>query len=163
MQETKVRSLGWEDPLEKRMATHSCILAWRIPWTEEPGGLQSMGLQRVRHDWVMWLTLKIKGLLCSEIWLPFLLPHSSSRRHYPEGPGHSVWAHISLESHQAPRPKLYHGISGPSCLPGIPTMVSPTKAAPLHPPVLLPSRSPSRFPSLCLWEVRGTWLGLGHG
>ena len=43
VQETQVQSLGWEDPLEKGMATHSCILAWRMPWTEEPGGLQSMG------------------------------------------------------------------------------------------------------------------------
>ena len=50
MLETQVRSLGWEDPLEKGMATHSIILAWGIPWTEEPGGLQSMGLQRVRHN-----------------------------------------------------------------------------------------------------------------
>ena len=50
MQETGVRFLGWEDPLEEGMATHSSVLAWRIPWTEEPGGLQSMGLQRVRHD-----------------------------------------------------------------------------------------------------------------
>ena len=50
MQETWVRSLGWEDTLEKGMATHSSILAWRTPWTEEPGGLQSMGSQRVRHD-----------------------------------------------------------------------------------------------------------------
>ena len=50
MQETWVQSLGQEDPLEKGMATHSSILAWEIPWTEEPGGLQSMGLQRVRHD-----------------------------------------------------------------------------------------------------------------
>ena len=50
MQETHVRSLGQEDPLEKEMATHSCILAWRIPWTEEPGRLQSMGLQRDGHD-----------------------------------------------------------------------------------------------------------------
>ena len=50
MQETWVRSLGWEDPLEKEMATHSSILTWRIPWTEEPGGLQSMGSQRVGHD-----------------------------------------------------------------------------------------------------------------
>ena len=49
-QETWVRSLGREDPLEKGMATHSSILAWRIPWIEEPGGLQSMGLQTVRHD-----------------------------------------------------------------------------------------------------------------
>ena len=50
MQETEVCSLGWEDPLEKGMATHSSILAWRISWTEEPGGLQSLGLQRVRYD-----------------------------------------------------------------------------------------------------------------
>ena len=50
MQETWVQSLGQEDPLEKRMATHSSILSWRIPWTEEPGGLQSMELQKVRHD-----------------------------------------------------------------------------------------------------------------
>ena len=50
MQETQVQPLGWEDPLENGMATHSSILAWRIPWTEEPGKLQSMGLQRVRLD-----------------------------------------------------------------------------------------------------------------
>ena len=50
IQETWVRSLGQEDPLEKEMATHSSILAKRIPWTEEPDGLQSMGSQRVRHD-----------------------------------------------------------------------------------------------------------------
>ena len=49
-QETQVQFLGQEDPLEKGMATNSRILIWRIPWTEEPGGLQSMGLQRVRHD-----------------------------------------------------------------------------------------------------------------
>ena len=49
MQEMQVRSLGQEDPLEKRMATLSCTLAWRIPWTEKPGRLQSMGLQRVGH------------------------------------------------------------------------------------------------------------------
>ena len=48
--ETWVQSLRWEDPLEEGMATHSSILAWRIPWTEEPGGLQSMGPQRVRYD-----------------------------------------------------------------------------------------------------------------
>ena len=51
MQEVRVRSLGWEDPLEEGMKTHSSILAWRIPWTEESGGLQSMGSQRVGHDW----------------------------------------------------------------------------------------------------------------
>ena len=52
IQETQVQSLGLEDPCEKEMATHSSILARRIPWTEGPDGLQSMGLQRVRHDWV---------------------------------------------------------------------------------------------------------------
>ena len=50
MKETQVRSLGQEDPLEKGMATHSSILVWRIPWTEEPGRLQSLGSQRDRHD-----------------------------------------------------------------------------------------------------------------
>ena len=50
MQETKVQSLGW-DTLQKGMLTHSTVLAWRIPWTQEPGGLQPMGSQRVRHDW----------------------------------------------------------------------------------------------------------------
>ena len=52
MQETGVQSLGQEDPLDKEMATHSGILARRIPWTEEPGGLQSMGVQRIGHDLV---------------------------------------------------------------------------------------------------------------
>ena len=60
MRETWVRSLGQEDPLEKEMATHSSILAWRIPWTEELGGLQSMGLQRVGHDGETSLSLSEK-------------------------------------------------------------------------------------------------------
>ena len=77
VQETQVWSLGWEDPLEKEMATHSSILAWKIPWTEEPGRLQSMGLQRVGHDWATLLLrspirLKISsGFLV--IFLIFLL------------------------------------------------------------------------------------------
>ena len=50
MRETWVQSLGWEDPLEEGMTTHSIILAWRIPWIKEPGGLQSMGSQRVGHN-----------------------------------------------------------------------------------------------------------------
>ena len=50
MWETQIRSLGWEDPLEMEMATHSSTVAWKIPWTEEPGRLQSMGSQRVGHD-----------------------------------------------------------------------------------------------------------------
>ena len=57
MQETWVRSLGWEDSLEKGTATHSNILAWRIPWTEGPGGLQSTGSQRVGHNRATFTTL----------------------------------------------------------------------------------------------------------
>ena len=56
MWEAWVQSLGWGDPLEKKMGTHSSILAWRIPWTEEPGGLQSMGSLRVGHDWATSLS-----------------------------------------------------------------------------------------------------------
>ena len=76
MQETQVHSLGWEDPLEKEMATHSGILAWRIPWTEEPGGLQFPGSQRVGHGWVtnsftfkenrMWW-IEWRMLFCTEM------------------------------------------------------------------------------------------------
>ena len=65
MQETWVWSPGWEDPLEKGMAPHSSILAWRIPWTEEPGGLQSMGLQRVGHDWAP----NAFTFMCSSDWV----------------------------------------------------------------------------------------------
>ena len=61
MQETQVRSLGQEDALEKEMATHSTILAWEIPWTEEPGGLQSMGWQRVGPNLVLKQQLTVVG------------------------------------------------------------------------------------------------------
>ena len=57
MQETQVWFLGWADPLEEEMAIHSSTMAWKIPWTEEPGRLQSMGLQRVGHDWATSLSL----------------------------------------------------------------------------------------------------------
>ena len=60
--EARVWSLGWEDPLEKEMATHSSTLAWKIPWTEEPGRLQSMGPHRVGHDWATSLLLKKRKL-----------------------------------------------------------------------------------------------------
>ena len=63
MQETRVQSLGREDPLEKEMATHCSTLAWKIPWTKEPGGLQSLGSQRVGHDWATtfhFIHVKIK-------------------------------------------------------------------------------------------------------
>ena len=61
MREAWVRSLGREDPLEKEIATHSSILAWRIPWTEEPGRLQSTGSQRVGHDWATSLSLSLSS------------------------------------------------------------------------------------------------------
>ena len=56
-QETQVRSLGWEDPLEQEIATHFSILAWTIPWMEELGGLQSMWSQRVRHNFTLYISL----------------------------------------------------------------------------------------------------------
>ena len=59
MRETSVQSLGREDPLEKETATHSSILAWRIPWMEKPGGPESTGSQRVGHDWATWLSLSL--------------------------------------------------------------------------------------------------------
>ena len=68
MRENWVQSLGWEDPLEKEMATHSSILAWRIPWTEEPGGLQSTGLQRVGHVWVTSLSMYTVQVLVYSKW-----------------------------------------------------------------------------------------------
>ena len=101
MWETWVRFLGQEDPLEKAMATHSSTLAWRIPWTEEPGGLQHTGSQRVGHDWVTsqsllasaslhWLFLQPGVLfpwLSHPYWLLFILQISaympSALRHLP--------------------------------------------------------------------------------
>ena len=81
MWETQVWSPGQEDPLEKEMVTHSSILAWRIPWIKEPGGLQSMGSQRVRHDWATNpYPLKKYCLACNdgEIWSDFFFPFFSS-------------------------------------------------------------------------------------
>ena len=74
IQETWVWSLGQEDPLEKEMATHSSILAWRIPWTEEPDGLQSMWSQRVRNNWVtntfraFQEVIKVTWVICMRPW-----------------------------------------------------------------------------------------------
>ena len=64
MQETWAWSLGWEDPLEKGMATHSSVLAWKIPWTEEPGGIQSTGSQRDKYNW----TTKPFTVTLSMLW-----------------------------------------------------------------------------------------------
>ena len=76
MQETQLPSLGWEDPLEEGMVTHSSILAWEIPWAEEPGGLQSMGSQRVGHDWSNWARMHIQSSYLYLNWSP-----SCSSRH----------------------------------------------------------------------------------
>ena len=80
MQETQVWSLGWEDPLEKGMATHSSILSWRIPWTEEPGGLQSTGWQRIQHSWATNTFIFILHTLFSlyPAPCPICLHHSQS-------------------------------------------------------------------------------------
>ena len=74
MQETWVQSLGQEDPLEKEMATHSIILAWEVSWAEEPGVLQSMGLQRVRHDWANIQVYKVSfEPMLPSFWFPHKL------------------------------------------------------------------------------------------
>ena len=76
--ETWVLSLGWEDPLEKEMATHPSTLAWRIPWMEEPGGLQSTGLQRVRHDWATSLSvyvLSMWSVMSYSLWPQWTIDH----------------------------------------------------------------------------------------
>ena len=92
VQVTWVRSLGWEDPVEKEMASHSSILAWRTPWTEEPGGLQSVGSQRVRHDRVTEhsafhcvCAMDTAHLLCplTPQWALRLSPYIDSWLHVP--------------------------------------------------------------------------------
>ena len=74
MQQTWIRSLGQEDPLEKEMAAHSSILAWRIPWTEKPGGLQTMESQRVRHDWTSFTHSLLISII---IYIPVTLTSDS--------------------------------------------------------------------------------------
>ena len=84
-QETQVRSLGWEYPLEEGMAPHSSILAWRIPWTEEPGEIQPIGSQRVGHDWHNWA--------CTHKWVPIWKQNQSPTSYHPR----SI-RHISVKS-----------------------------------------------------------------
>ena len=101
MRETRVWSLGREDPLEKELATHSSTLAWRIPWREEPGRLQSMGLRRVRHDWATSLHFKE-----TEQWKPEPRrgPSSHSANPFQREPkdekrhSHTTWAKYPQES-----------------------------------------------------------------
>ena len=82
VQETRVWSLGWEDPLEKEMATHSSTLVWKIPWAEELGRLQSMGSQRVRHDWVTSVYICIMKYYSVLINLVIYINISEGEGHY---------------------------------------------------------------------------------
>ena len=92
--ETWVWSLGWEDPLEKEMATHSSILVWKIPWMEEPGELQPMGLPRVRHDWTTSLSLYATGLFTEKLYGNDHLPCDTVQR----GTAQRDWLIIHLVS-----------------------------------------------------------------
>ena len=110
MQETWVRSLGWEDLLENGMATHSSILAWRIPWTEEPGRLQSMGSQRVEWDWATnTFTFWNKRAFCQLVAFRCELQCGSSlvlQPAYPEGfriPSPLNYMGQSPNTHLSPR------------------------------------------------------------
>ena len=109
VQEIRVQSLGWDDPLEKGMATHSTILAWRNPWTEEPGGLPPMESQRVRHDW-----------MTNTFYFPFTFLHSLLWRSCVCVLSH-VWLFVTpwTVTHQAPlsmelpRQEYWNGLSFP--------------------------------------------------
>ena len=94
MQETRVQSLGREDPLEKEMATHSSISAWKIPWTEEPGRLQSMGSQRLRHD---FSTTEINSLFFSTTEI-----NSLSTRNVPDTERNHTFTHTCTHIHTHP-------------------------------------------------------------
>ena len=96
MWETQVWSLGWEDPLEKGMATYSSILAWKIPWTEEPDWLWSTGSQRVGHDWSDWacrrvglvLNIPCKFISLKSMWMAQPLAASPGALQNPQDLGH---------------------------------------------------------------------------
>ena len=113
MQETWFQSPGWEDPLQKGMATHSSILAWRITWTEEPGGLQSMGLQRVRHNWhntfiICISSVQFSGSVVSDSLRPHELQHARPPCPSPTPGVHSdsrpssQWCHPAISSSVIP-------------------------------------------------------------
>ena len=110
--ETWVRSLGGEDSLEKEMATHSSTLAWKIPWTEEPGRLQSMGLQRVGHDWATFLSfLHIPYVSCLKCMVRWFLVYSQNCAinttnfktfHHPEKKSHTTHSIIADPAYISP-------------------------------------------------------------
>ena len=123
VQETWVWSLGWEDLLEKEMAIHSSILAWRIPWTEEPGGLQSMGSQRARHDWarVHAPTHILQGLGKRMHWWvaePSSFSTIVSKQCHPHKPEHKYLPLNATTEKESPspgcQPPLHHYLEFPS-------------------------------------------------
>ena len=114
MWKTWVRSLCWEDPLEKEMAIHSSSIAWKIPWTEEPGRLQSMGLQRVRHDWVTSLSFPFSYL--SKRWFASFCFQKIQNKNVTL----SVWFSHSVVSDSFQHHKLQHARPPcPSPTPGV--------------------------------------------
>ena len=132
MRGTQVRSLGWEDSLEKGMAAHSSILVWRTPWTEEPGRLQSMRLQRVGHDWATKqihihtsesLSISSFDTASQVIWSPCSEIHGTLR---PK-PKHSVWASRFVQREwgaQIQCPCTSHAASSPKMI--VPSLVTST-------------------------------------
>ena len=115
-QEMLIRSLSWKDPLEEEMTTHSSILAWRIPWTVEPGGLQSIRLQKVRHDWTTENRQQCRedsltefralgGLHSEYAWFSTFFPHFSARTPH--------WLNLRLSTevvHMTPSPSTESSI-----------------------------------------------------
>ena len=120
MQETWVWSLGWEDPLEKGLSTYSIILAWRIPWKEEPGGLQSMGLQRIGYDWAT--SFRFTSLLFHWCLQIYIKGNDFCELCNNDEVNWSLWGqtckkHFSLEMKPAPRKEsqdiVLHSIGKP--------------------------------------------------
>ena len=122
MQVTWVQSLGQDDPLEKVMSTHSNVLAWRIPWTDEPGGLQSLGSQRVRHNWVTKIKNKLKIILfptASKIWSAYGLTWWKIELKTYNINYKPYWERLLLFSHSVMSDSLY---SMDRSTPGLPVL-----------------------------------------
>ena len=122
MQETRVQSLGQEDPLEEEMATHSSILAWEIPWTEKPGGVQTVGLQRVQHDLAIKQTTTkemLQNLGNSYYCVKKLWCHQGHHQRYSLSRVRlfvtsGTAAHQALLSMEFPRQEYWSGLPFPS-------------------------------------------------
>ena len=96
MCETWIRSPGWEDPLEESIATHSSILAWMIPWSEEPGGQQFMGSQRVGHDWATNTFTSTYYTVFAQYYICEMHPYCSTHQHFIDSHGSVVFLGITI-------------------------------------------------------------------